>query len=27
MKQFGGVELYDTEGKPLQSPSTDAKTN
>jgi zinc protease len=26
MKQFGGVELYDTEGKPLQSPSS-AKTN
>jgi zinc protease len=26
MKQFGGVELYDTEGKPLQSPSA-AKTN
>lgn len=27
MKQFGGVELYDTEGKPLQSPSAEAKTN
>jgi zinc protease len=27
MKQFGGVELYDTEGKPLQSPSSEAKTN
>jgi predicted Zn-dependent peptidase len=27
MKQFGGVELYDTEGKPLRSPSADAKTN
>jgi zinc protease len=27
MKQFGGVELYDTEGKLLQSPSAEAKTN
>ena len=27
MKQFGDVELYDTEGKPLQSPSAEAKTN
>ncbi|HEX2490009.1 MAG TPA: insulinase family protein, partial [Blastocatellia bacterium] len=27
MKQFGGVELYDTEGKPLQSPPAEAKTN
>ncbi|HZF41241.1 MAG TPA: pitrilysin family protein, partial [Blastocatellia bacterium] len=27
MKQFGGVELYDTEGKPLQSASAEAKTN
>jgi zinc protease len=27
MKQFGAVELYDTEGKPLQSPSAEAKTN
>jgi zinc protease len=27
MKQFGSVELYDTEGKPLQSSSADAKTN
>jgi len=27
MKQFGGVELYDTDGKPLQSPSAAAKTN
>jgi zinc protease len=27
MKQFGGVELYDAEGKPLQSPSAEAKTN
>jgi len=27
LKQFGGVELYDTEGKPLQSPSAEAKTN
>ncbi|MBO0857889.1 MAG: insulinase family protein [Chloracidobacterium sp.] len=27
MKQFGGVELYDSEGKPLQSPSAEAKTN
>ena len=27
MKQFGGVELYDTEGKPLQSSSAEAKTN
>jgi predicted Zn-dependent peptidase len=27
MKQFGGVELYDTEGKPLQSPSAEVKTN
>jgi len=24
---FGGVELYDAEGKPLQSPSAEAKTN
>jgi zinc protease len=27
MKQFGGVVLYDAEGKPLQSPSAEAKTN
>jgi zinc protease len=27
MKQFGGVELYDAEGKSLQSPSAEAKTN
>jgi zinc protease len=27
MKQFGGVELYDTEGKLLKSPSAEAKTN
>jgi len=27
MKQFGGVELYDADGKPLQSPSAEAKTN
>jgi predicted Zn-dependent peptidase len=27
MKQFGGVELYDTEGKPVQSPSSASKTN
>lgn len=27
MKQFGGIALYDTEGKPLQSPSAEAKTN
>ncbi len=27
MKGFGGVELYDTDGKPLQSPSAEAKTN
>jgi zinc protease len=27
MKKFGGVELYDTEGKLLQSPSAEAKTN